>query len=100
MTIGVGDALGIIAFIVILFCICCREFDPENDFEKRRRKLAKEKKLKDKKAKKDKGKADKVEAKADVKKGGKAAVIKKGTKKVESEDEDEGIGKKKNSKQP
>jgi hypothetical protein len=53
---------------VVLFYICCKDFDPETDFEKRRRKLAKEKMLRDIKAKKEKAKEEKLAAKESKKK--------------------------------
>jgi len=43
-----------------MFYICCKDFDPENDFEKRRKKLAKERKKKEKLDKKNKAKEDKI----------------------------------------
>lgn len=48
----IGSCLGLLVIVIVLFVICCRDFDPKNDFEKRRRKLAKEKKNRDRQLKK------------------------------------------------
>ena len=40
--LGIATALGLFSILIIFFVICCKNFDPENDFERRRRKLAKE----------------------------------------------------------
>lgn len=50
--LGIASALGLFSIMIIFFVICCKNFDPENEFERRRRKLAKEQKVKDKKQKK------------------------------------------------
>lgn len=40
--------LGAGVIVLVLMIICCKDFDPETDFEKRRRKLAKDRKKKEK----------------------------------------------------
>ncbi|CDW81782.1 UNKNOWN [Stylonychia lemnae] len=51
--------LGLAIILLVMFYICCKDFDPETDFEKRRKKLAKERKKKEKLAKKQKAKDEK-----------------------------------------
>lgn len=70
------DALGLSLFMIIGFCLCCcRDFDPDNEFEKRRKRQAKEKKVRDKKAMKERAKEEKMRKKNDTGK----KVTKKGT---------------------
>ena len=79
-----GFGFGLCILIAILFRICCKDFDPESDFERRRRKLKREKKVKDKEAKKTKEKEEKMKKKP-VKE--EKTPKKKGKKDVEEEDE-------------
>eukprot|EP00347_Sterkiella_histriomuscorum_P012036 403370136 len=56
IALAVIAALGLIIILIVTFVICCKDFDPENDFEKRRKRLAKDRKKREKQQKKQEAK--------------------------------------------